>query len=84
MNTSKFIKRVSVGIAALTAISAAFALGLNESGPAVVAFASTHIDTALVRAGYFMHDQAEVASTVLAALAAMAVIVKRRGKGYDA
>ena len=84
MPISPSIKRILAGAAALTAISAAFALGLDNGAPAVMASASTRIDNAMLDASLFVHEQAEVATMVLAALAAMGLIVKRRAKGNDA
>ena len=83
MPTSPSVKRLLVGAAALTAISAAFALGFDDSAPAAMALASTRIDAAMLHARQLVHEQAEAATMVLAALAAMALIVKRRAKGGD-
>ncbi|MGC3987491.1 MAG: hypothetical protein QM777_23760 [Pseudorhodoferax sp.] len=41
------------------------------------------IDAAMLHASLFVHAQAEAATMVLAALAAMALIVKRRAKGRE-
>jgi hypothetical protein len=88
MKTSKLLKTVVVGTATLAAISAACAYGLNASlhadGVPAMAVASMHIDHALLQARHFMGAQAEAVSMAVAALAVMAVIVKRRGKSADA
>lgn len=84
MKSRKFLKKVLIGSALLTAISAAFAFGLGAHNPAAMAFASAHVDEAVLQASEFLGGKPEAASMAIAALAVMAVIVKRRGKGDNA